>query len=98
MTNIFIRAITPMLVACIVSACSNDSGQRQQSEIDQLRTDVDQLTNEVGRLEFRIYELENFHPGTGPGDTPDSPAAAVTDGQGPEPAANPGRYDITPVE
>jgi len=80
----------------LISGCEQTDNTRddtQLKELTELRTEIEQLTNAVGRLEFRVYELENHHSTTGieqPADmTPIDEAEKV-------PGAK--RYDLTPAE
>jgi hypothetical protein len=89
-------------VIALLGGCTND--QNEQQELAELRLEIEQLTNALGRLEFRVYELENqlnLESGTN-GETADAavenadavPAPATPRTQ--EPAA--GRFDLTPAE
>lgn len=80
------------LLCLVLSACEQPG---TQSDTDDLRAEIDQLENQLGRLEFRIFELERLagqQPAStaGPAPAPERPAK--------EPPAADGRYDLTPVE
>ena len=81
-----------------ISGCGQkptDSSTATQQEVAQLQMELDQLANAVGRLEFRLYELENHH-----GDTADMPAQTepnISAHDNNEPDSGK-RYDLTPVE
>jgi outer membrane murein-binding lipoprotein Lpp len=99
--RLVIRVTATVLAACFVgsfvSACDRDNGEHTPEEIDQLQTDFEQLANQVGRLEFRIYELENNQASQPP--TDDAAADPDAKGDSPvKPSAEKGRIDLTPVE
>lgn len=84
-----------ILPAVLLSGC--DSGQQTTPAPDkpadsaELKLDIERLENALGRLEFRVFELENT--------TTETEAAADTAGTAAEsPAASTDRYDLTPVE
>jgi len=95
------RAAATALVALLVVGCDRDNGQHTNDEITQLQAEFEQLANQVGRLEFRIYELENQHSTQSPADgtvESDAPASGAKVTSPEKPAANRGRFDLTPVE
>ena len=53
------RLALAALVACLVSSCARNSEPHSHDEVTALKSELEQLANQVGRLEFRIYELEN---------------------------------------
>lgn len=76
--------------------CEGTSGN---SELQQMRTDLERLENEIGRLEFRLYELEN--PGNGSREaieTPATPAAEDTARNDMADSLPTGKVDIRPVD
>jgi len=95
-----VRFATVLLLAALAGACANEKTEPEQ-EIAQLRMDIEQLTNALGRLEFRIYELENQQ---GTGDAVNDQAAGITNAEPPpiETATAPGesalRFDLAPAE
>jgi uncharacterized protein (DUF2141 family) len=95
------RFVIILLFAALSSACASDSSE--QKELAELRMEIEQLTNALGRLEFRVFELENQQSPA----TDDEPEAAAADNStGTEPAADPSamqdqgnkRFDLVPVE
>ncbi len=85
-----------LAMSLAAGGCAGDTADdsAMQAEIDALRSDLDQLANAVGRLEFRIYELENFHPaGNGAIDTTE-----VDDGSAARADTKNGLIDLTPVD
>ena len=89
-------AAATLFTAITVAGCAGGTSDNAQAEIEALRQDLDQLTNAVGRLEFRIYELENYHPGTdGSVETTEVDDSSAI----PAPAQdeNNGLIDLTPV-
>ena len=87
-------AAATLLTALLAVGCASDSSDNSQEEIEALRNDLDQLANAVGRLEFRIYELENYHPAAEgaveTSEVDDSSAAPAEDDNG--------LIDLTPVD
>jgi hypothetical protein len=98
------RSAPILLLAALAGACANDKSEPEQ-ELAQMRMEIEQLTNALGRLEFRVYELEN-QQGAGP--SGDAKAAAAMDqnapaqGVAPNTESAPGksdkRFDLSPVE
>ena len=90
-------AAASLLTAVMVVGCAGDTNDSGQEEIEALRQDLDQLTNAVGRLEFRIYELENYHPGTsGTVETTEVDDSSAT--SAPAEDEDNGLIDLTPVD
>ncbi len=99
------RPALVLLLAVLTSACDRDNNEQQQ-ELAGLRVEVEQLTNALGRLEFRVYQLEDQLPA----DAVNEPATASGDqkaiGSNAAPAAeestaseqNDKRFDLAPVE
>jgi len=88
MKIISIRLLASIALLCLtISACEQPASQPDALE---LRAEIEQLENQVGRLEFRIFELEQA---LGENKTTPETANSTAD----EPAAA-GRYDLTPVE
>lgn len=86
--------VASFITTVVATGCAGDSESAAQDEIDALRADLDQLANAVGRLEFRIYELENFHPAAdGAVET-----AEVDDGNAKTSDEDNGLIDLTPVD
>ena len=50
-------SVTMVLVCAALALAACD---RPDPRVDELQTEFEQLQNEVGRLEFRVYQLE--HP------------------------------------
>ena len=99
-STLLIRATVAMLLVFLVGGCDQDSAQHRHDEIAQLETELEQLGNQVGRLEFRIFELEaQLSTGTAAGEATteigdpnssnDRSTAVKTDDK---------HYDLTPVE
>jgi len=89
-------AAVSLLTAVMVVGCAGDTSNGTQEEIDALRADLDQLTNAVGRLEFRIYELENYHPAAnGTVETDEVDDSSATSAPAEE---DNGLIDLTPVD
>ena len=93
-----IKHITGLL-ACAglmsLTGCGQQPAEQDNGDIEALQLEIEQLTNAVGRLEFRVCELENYHadPAAGHSDSATQPATAET--------ASPSsdkRYDLTPTE
>lgn len=100
------RYFLALLIALVLTGtgCSRNDANHQQ-EIDELRQELDQLANAVGRLEFRIYELENHHPRAAESALPSTDSASRGDAaESPTPATTEptdqavGAIDLTPVE
>ena len=95
------RLALAALVACLISSCARNSEPHSHDEVTELKSELEQLANQVGRLEFRIYELENNHssqPSTG--DAVAEPDDSHSGNNAATPAdteTNAGRFDLTPV-
>lgn len=81
------------LAAATLAACEPAADPAANTALQQ---DIERLENEIGRLEFRVYQLENAVLNGSTVATPDEPAAATPAEQAPGPAG--GRYDLTPVD
>jgi len=99
--TLLIRLAAAVLAICLVSACDRNNEQHSHDEVTALQADLEQLANQVGRLEFRIYELENHHSSQpSVGDAVAEPDDSYSDNNTDTPAeteTNGGRYDLTPV-
>ena len=99
--GLVMRVAAVTLAACLISSCDRDNSQHTHDELTQLQGEFEQLANQVGRLEFRIYELENHHPSqTAGGDTAAEPDSLPSDNNADSDNMNPednGRFDLTPV-
>lgn len=104
----YTRSALILLLATLTGACANDKGEQVQ-EIAQLRMEIEQLTNALGRLEFRVYELENQQGAAeAPGESADGRATGTTDKNAPAtgalsdtesaPEESGKRFDLAPVE
>jgi uncharacterized protein (DUF2141 family) len=95
------RLALAALVTCLVSSCARNSGPHSHDEVTELKSELEQLANQVGRLEFRIYELENHHssqPSAGNAlSEPDGSYSGNNADTVAEAETNDGRYDLTPV-
>jgi uncharacterized lipoprotein len=99
------RPAFALLLVALTSACARDNNE-EQKELAELRVEVEQLTNALGRLEFRVYELENQQPAaavnapatpSGDPDTSGSRAAPAPEATA-APEQNDKRFDLAPVE
>jgi uncharacterized protein (DUF2141 family) len=96
----------PLLAAGIllINGCAQPDNEHTHEELGQLQLEIEQLTNEVGRLEFRIFELENRHPESSEMDADDQPIREEADKAAKQvvPSGKPGSadkgYDLTPAE
>lgn len=98
------RSAAILLLAALAGACANDKNEQEQ-ELQQMRMEIEQLTNALGRLEFRVYELEN-QQGVGSsvedqaGDvtSKNAPGTGTTAGTEAAPENSGKRFDLAPVE
>ena len=99
-TTLLIRVITSTLLIFLISSCDRESTQHSHDEIAELKAEFEQLGNQVGRLEFRIFELEAQL-------SSETPARETTIETGITNSSNhrdtpvqtdDGNYDLTPVE
>jgi hypothetical protein len=99
-STLLIRVTVATLLVFLVGGCDQDNAQHHHDEMTQLEAELEQLGNQVGRLEFRIFELEaQLSAGTPAGEATteieepnfsnDRETAVKTDD---------GNYDLTPVE
>ena len=79
------------------AGCAREDATAHQEEIEELRLELEQLANAVGRMEFRIYELENQNGAASPApaEEPLSSTGNVPDVEQP---ASDGKFDLTPME
>jgi len=101
-----VRPVSALLLAALLSACAGGKDE-QEKEVAAMRTELEQLTNALGRLEFRVYQLENQQL---PESTEDAAEAAAPAESGttsaaesaPDPTTSPRqtdkRFDLAPVE
>ena len=85
--------IAGLTTALLLTGCTNGGDSATQEELAALRLEIERLTNEIGRLEFRVYELEN-RPTDAPGATAPEKTRKADQDSG-QPA---GEFDLTPVE
>lgn len=105
MTNSLARPALVMLLAALTSACARNSDE-QQKELAEMRVEIEQLNNALGRLEFRVYELENQQPtGTinepatsSPNPTTSGSGATAPAEETAAPEKSDRRFDLAPVE
>ena len=94
-----------LAAAAGLSGCDRPADEHNHAELEQIQLEIEQLTNQVGRLEFRIFELESQQSGP----TSDAGAAAksqqnantISQAEPLETAelkTDNGRYDLTPVQ
>ena len=98
------RSAPVLLLAALAVACTNENKDQAQ-ELAQMRIEIEQLTNALGRLEFRIYELESQQ---GTDAAANNQAAGVTSENAvstgatqeaePAPEKSTRRFDLAPVE
>ena len=90
-----------ILATAGLSGCDRPASEHGHEELQQMQLEIEQLTNQVGRLEFRIYELENNHAGTASDAeaTEELPTEVenTTSTSGPLKTED-GQYDLTPVQ
>lgn len=86
--------------ALLITGCDRSADEHDHAAIDELRMEIEQLTNTVGRLEFRVYELEDHH-----NDVPviRAPSSYDQEQDNSEPEADDsqtdgGRFDLTPID
>ena len=84
-----------------VSGCDRPAVEHGHEELQQMQLEIEQLTNQVGRLEFRIYELENNAAGTA--SDAEATEELMTEVENTMPTSGPlktedGQYDLTPVQ
>ena len=84
-------ATVPLLVATAVFAagCASDHDHAHTHEDLVSRTELQRLENEIGKLEFRLFELENQTAPVG-SDPAAEPLPPVID--------DAGNFDLTPVQ
>jgi hypothetical protein len=90
-----------ILVTAGLSGCDRPAVEHGHEELQQMQLEIEQLTNQVGRLEFRIYELENNIPDTARDTeaTEELPTNAENTTASDEPLKTAdGQYDLTPVQ
>ena len=78
-----------------LAACEPADNRAGQAALQQ---DIERLENEIGRLEFRVYQLENALLSGENSPDPAGPDSGGLSSAEPAPEAPPGRYDLTPVE
>ena len=100
--TLLIRLAAAVLATCLFSACTRNSEQHGHDEVTELQAELEQLANQVGRLEFRIYELENNNMSA---QSTDGDATAVDDTDHRDesrstaaPKTADGSYDLTPID
>jgi hypothetical protein len=100
LSKLLIRFTTIGLVTCLITGCDQNTDSGTDDQVIQLKVELEQLANQVGRLEFRIFQLENEHSLQEPRqdidvDSPTTPNDTITQ----EKITSPdGQYDLTPVD
>jgi hypothetical protein len=104
MWNSVARSAPILLLAALAGGCANDKNE-PEPELAQMRMEIEQLTNALGRLEFRVYELENQQ---GASESAGDKAPDAIDQNAPATEAAPDtesateksdkRFDLAPVE
>ncbi len=91
--NQYLLLLIAIVSGCMLAACERPAAGNDAAE---LRAEIEQLENQLGRLEFRVYELEQ----TVGGNLPQQRDAALPEDSNPvrKPPSDAGRYDLTPVE
>ena len=99
-STLLIRVTVATLLVFLISSCDRDNAQHRHDEIAQLEAELEQLGNQVGRLEFRIFELEaQLSAGTPTGEaTTEIGKANFSNDRGTAVKTDDGHYDLTPVE
>jgi len=96
------RLALASLVACLVSSCARNSEPHSHDEVTALKSELEQLANQVGRLEFRIYELENNNMSAQSTDGDPTAADDIDHRDESRSTAAPktadGSYDLTPID
>jgi hypothetical protein len=90
-----------VIVTAGLSGCDRPAVEHGHEELQQMQLEIEQLTNQVGRLEFRIYELENNLAGTASDteSTEELPTEAENTTASDESLNSAdGQYDLTPVQ
>jgi hypothetical protein len=84
----------------LIAGCDRAADEHDHAAVDELRMELEQLTNTVGRLEFRVYELEDHH-----NDVPVTRAPKSFDQDQDNSETEPderqdddGHFDLTPIE
>jgi len=85
-----------ILATAGLSGCDRPAVEHGHEELQQMQLEIEQLTNQVGRLEFRIYELENNVAGTASDALP-TEVESTTSTSEPNKTED-GQYDLTPVQ
>lgn len=95
MTHQKLKAFTLLMTAGItLSACAPSSDNAGTDT--EWRAEIDRLENEIGRLEFRIYQLESAAETVTEQPLKQNQESNQEQNQRQDPPA--GRYDLTPVE
>ncbi len=99
-STLMIRVSVATLLVFLVGGCDRDSAQHRHDEIAQLEAELEQLGNQVGRLEFRIFELEaQLSAGSPAGEASTeirTPNSSIDRGTAVK--TDDGHYDLTPAE
>jgi hypothetical protein len=95
-----LSAVT-LVTTMLVSSCSGEQQDPQQALAEQ-RLEIDQLTNAVGRLEFRVSQLEDQLGAATLSEATSAPVTAREPGTPPieieDSNSDNKRYDLAPVE
>ena len=90
-----------VIVTAALSGCDRPAVEHDHEELQQMQLEFEQLTNQVGRLEFRIYELENNPAGTASDAEASEELPTKVENTIPTIGAlktEDGQYDLTPVQ
>jgi hypothetical protein len=77
------------LLCFSITGCEPSDSQDSQPSTAELQAELEQMENQIGRLEFRVFELEQ--------QLSENPAVATQKAPTAAPADQ-GRFDLTPVE
>ncbi len=92
--NTRLRALPAALAAALTLAgCAPEPAANDNTE---LRAEIERLENEIGRLEFRVWQLENA--GAAVSEPGEPSGGNAMPGPGSSDPVPQGRYDLTPVE
>jgi len=90
--------IIAIVVTAGLSGCDRPAIEHSHEEFQQMQLEIEQLTNQIGRLEFRIFELENNHASDAEaGETLPTEVGNTTRSDELLKTAD-GQYDLTPVQ
>jgi len=86
----YLHFLSLCAAAVITAACTAEQNSEQSHAEMVSRTELERLENEIGKLEFRVFELEN--------QALSEPAQHFPKDQAPAIKNLDGNFDLTPVE